>query len=429
MVSEGEADRQAATIKGHIGIYLNEGHDVNSPAQMKEAIESYGGISGVSVKYVKIPELSSNNPIIKWDGISTLNNFQFHPSGVQVWKAYKIGPGKHFPWSHIQCDSSSSCPLEVLESPVQTQRSCFRVVRARRDQTSTGSKGFSSSCQHSERIEDGVVMAQESGIFSCPEESCIKTFQRSSALQAHLDEGRHKHALEKEPLLDKAKRGYATKITGERTQVPTVGFRSAASQGAVAPLQMGWALKTAKKRTMFSQEQKKYVTEQFVIGEESGNKADPKQVSQDMRKVRSESGVRLFLGKDVLSSQQVSGFFSLFFSLFFLAAKIRKASPTEPEKPESDDDEQQNAVEAESLHSQLHEVVRDEVALRHSIVSLSRNICNLVNANKLSSLSVGMLKEICESLGLNVDDIKQRRKKPLIERISQVVGECSCSRK
>ena len=207
------------------------------------------------------------------------------------------------------------------------------------------------------------------------------------------------------------KRGYATKITGERTQVPTVGFRPAASQGRVAPLQMGWALKTAKKKTMFSQEQNKYLTEQFVIGEESGKKADPKQVLQDMRKVRSESGVRLFLGKDVLSSQQVSGLFSR------LAAKIQKASPTEP-------DEQENAIEAESLHSQLHEVVHDEVALRHPIVSLSRNICNLVNTNKLSSLSVGMLKEICESLGLNVDDIKQRRKKPSIERISQVVGDC-----
>ena len=57
---KGEAERQAATIKGHIGIYLNEGHDVNSVAQMKEAIESNGGIPGVSVKYVKIPELCSN---------------------------------------------------------------------------------------------------------------------------------------------------------------------------------------------------------------------------------------------------------------------------------------------------------------------------------------------------------------------------------
>ena len=40
---KGEGDRQAATIKGHIGIYLNEGHNVNSPGQMKEAIESMAG--------------------------------------------------------------------------------------------------------------------------------------------------------------------------------------------------------------------------------------------------------------------------------------------------------------------------------------------------------------------------------------------------
>ena len=52
-------------------------------------------------------------------------------------------------------------------------------------------------------------------------------------------------------MLDKAKRGYAAKITGEITQVPTVGFRPAASHGAVTPLQMGWALKKARKKTVF----------------------------------------------------------------------------------------------------------------------------------------------------------------------------------
>ena len=87
-------------------------------------------------------------------------------------------------------------------------------------------------------------------------------------MQAHLDVGRHKHALEKETFFDKAKRGYAAKITGERTQVPTVGFR-AAQEGAVGDLlsllQMGWALQTVKKKTKFSAEQKNYLTEQFVI--------------------------------------------------------------------------------------------------------------------------------------------------------------------
>jgi hypothetical protein len=210
---KGEADRQAATIKGQIGIYLNEGHDVNSAAQMKEAIESNGGIPGVTLKYVKIPEISSNKPMIKWDGMSTLNNFQFHPSGVKAWKAYKIGPGKVFPWNDIQSGSSSPCALEVLEPPVQTQRSCFRVIKARQGQASTRSKGVSSSHHYTEGIEDEEVMAQGSRVFACPEESCIKTFRRSSALQAHLDEGRHKHALEKETLLDNAKRGYAAKIS------------------------------------------------------------------------------------------------------------------------------------------------------------------------------------------------------------------------
>ena len=73
--------------------------------------------------------------------------------------------------------------------------------------------------------------------------------------------------------------------------------------------------------------------------------------------------------------------------------------------------------------------LRDTVKREYKFFTLSRRICNLVNANKLSTLLVGMLREICESLGLNVDNIKQSRKKPLIERISQVVGECSCWRK
>ena len=61
---KGEADRQAATIKGYINVYLNEGHDVNNAAQMKEAVESNGGIPGVSVKYVKLPEASSDKIMV-----------------------------------------------------------------------------------------------------------------------------------------------------------------------------------------------------------------------------------------------------------------------------------------------------------------------------------------------------------------------------
>ena len=56
-----------------------------------------------------------------------------------------------------------------------------------------------------------------------------------------------------------------------------------------------------KKRTQLTEEQQKFLTEQFFIGEERGKKAGPKEVSNEMRKVRNELGARLFLGSDVLS--------------------------------------------------------------------------------------------------------------------------------
>ncbi|KAL9977147.1 hypothetical protein ACROYT_G014520 [Oculina patagonica] len=149
---KGEVDRQAATIKGHINIYLNEGHDVNSAVQMKEAIESNGGIPGVIVKYVKMSESSPNK-------VSTLNNFQFDPSGIRVWKAFKIGPGKLVPWENIQSNVGSS-KLDVLESPVRTEKSCLRVIKSRQDHASSSTKDLSSSPQNAEAVQDEEELAR-----------------------------------------------------------------------------------------------------------------------------------------------------------------------------------------------------------------------------------------------------------------------------
>ena len=52
-------------------------------------------------------------------------------------------------------------------------------------------------------------------LYSCPEEGCIKAYQRFSALQHHLDCGRHERALEHETLLDKAVHGYSERLQGQ----------------------------------------------------------------------------------------------------------------------------------------------------------------------------------------------------------------------
>ena len=189
---KGEADRQAATIKGHINVYLNEGHDVNNAAQMKEVIESNGGIPGVIVKYVKLREASSDKIMVKWDGISALNNFQFEERGIRVWKAYKMGPGKLVPWKDIQSDGGSTVVLEVLESPVQSPQSSFKIVKPRKEAIQTNTVTTSEKDTATQGVEDEEAKVEANGLFTCPEDGCIRTFQQSSSLQAHLDAGRHK---------------------------------------------------------------------------------------------------------------------------------------------------------------------------------------------------------------------------------------------
>ena len=127
---------------------------------------------------------------------------------------------------------------------------------------------------------------------------------------------------------------------------------------------MGWALKVAKKSSRFTTAQKKYFNQQFFIGEERGKKADPKEVALDMRQARDENGVRIFVGKYLLSSQQIAGFFSC------LATKVRKSSPSvepyESEDESEDQNDNQKAAEAETRLSDLHGLVERDVAFRQT---------------------------------------------------------------
>ena len=110
---------------------------------------------------------------------------------------------------------------------------------------------------------------------------------------------KHKHALEKETLFGKARKGYTARITGEQTKVSTFVFYVASKRWVDehSPLEMGWAVTTTRSRTQLTEEQQKLLTEQFLIREECGKKADPQKVSQEMRRVGDEKRARIFSGK------------------------------------------------------------------------------------------------------------------------------------
>ena len=57
--------------------------------------------------------------------------------------------------------------------------------------------------QFDNEYDDFEAITEDKKLFFCPEEGCIKSFQRYSSYQKHLDSERHKHSLENMTLYDK----------------------------------------------------------------------------------------------------------------------------------------------------------------------------------------------------------------------------------
>ena len=65
---KGPCDRKAASIKNHMRSYLNSGHDISSAQDMKSAIESNGGVSGVATAILCGPlTIPDPSHFPKWD--------------------------------------------------------------------------------------------------------------------------------------------------------------------------------------------------------------------------------------------------------------------------------------------------------------------------------------------------------------------------
>ena len=91
---KGAADRLAASCKGHIRAYINEGNDVCTATDLKNALLSHGGLEGVRVVSVEaITETPDESQNIT--GITKLNNFELSSEeSITCWRAYCIGSGK-----------------------------------------------------------------------------------------------------------------------------------------------------------------------------------------------------------------------------------------------------------------------------------------------------------------------------------------------
>ena len=241
--------------------------------------------------------------------------------------------------------------------------------------------------------------SEESGIFSCPQEGCVRVLQRHSSLEKHLSVETCTKTLEKHALLDLAKLKYASVLKERASSIPNIDPVSRKGSNVASPFSdEGWALRGAKKQYKFNEKQREYLEAKFDIGQGTERKVSPEVVAREMRHTKDAGGEKLFTSSEFLSAQKISSYFSR------LSAKGRSQLVSEMDL---------RAVEEEYNFASAREAVLSTLDLQHPITYDQFNICSLVRDRKLGKLKVGMLQIIVDALNLESPVPPVRTKKLL----------------
>ena len=154
---------------------------------MKEALESHGGLKGCRVAIVQVDTSKSVGAENKIPGISLLNNFLFEERGVRAWKAYNVGPGCFIPYDKVIIKRQGDTGLKVIQPS-----------GARTKERGT--------------IAENTRLLTE--IFPCTETGCVLSFKTLEEVEQYVDSGKHVRELEPETLQDSIRKKWAERLTG-----------------------------------------------------------------------------------------------------------------------------------------------------------------------------------------------------------------------
>ena len=161
-------------------------------------------------------------------------------------------------------------------------------------------------------------------LFPCAEGGCVKSYMTHGRLEQHLMYGKHEfRRAESLSLLDRAKISYAECLEAGESHPEVTITGSEIHCGSPCPRE-GWAgWESAKPRHRFNSKQKRYVEEKFQHGEIMRVKANPEDVSKEMRCLRDDNGKRILTVEEFLLPQQICSFLSR------MAAKRRDATDSD----------------------------------------------------------------------------------------------------
>ena len=403
-------DRILCPMKVAIRRYCNEGHDIVTAHDMQVALDKRP-VQGTTAAVFCVSEEKETLKMKKIANYSSLHNFEFTPDGLRVWKAYNIGTGKLISWESIILYPQEATGLveEKPFFPTSTREMYRKTNQQKKD-------------------------AEDEDSIECPNPQCMAEFHSRSELEAHLNViGHHSPAEQvRRGLYDTLRIDWVRRFQNISLDGKRQTRHESEVESATAPedglLKMGWALhKPRGGQTRFSHKVRAYLQKKFEIGLGRGRKEEPSQVANDMRKARNADGTRMFGRTEWLSKLQIQGFFSR------MSAKRKQSTLKEFSTDEEDDEIDDAAAEEyacqndEQLEKETSEAVVEAIGVRHPLMYDVFNLCEMANENKLSSFKCKMLKEICKHFEIPFNT--RNSKSELLQKITEMVAECSCSSK
>ncbi|CAC5397853.1 unnamed protein product [Mytilus coruscus] len=256
--------------------------------------------------------------------ISMLHNFKLTDNVLQLWRAYDIGQGKLISWNSI---IDKKIPVIQLFVHHDWSYSQFATVGSEvvdredddgdddeeddNDDNDNDDEDTQNDNYDKDTTPEPVPKKRRTiaKVITCPEEGCTRSFKHSSSLDKHILLGNCNIKEEKLSLADRTKVLYAQKLEDGNLGVSFTKQPANNNNTATDKLNKGWALKVNKPKTIFTQDQKAYLYEKFMIGKTTGRKEDPSKIAEEMR-YAFKNGENRFSRSQYPTSQQVASYFS-----------------------------------------------------------------------------------------------------------------------
>jgi hypothetical protein len=249
---------------------------------------NYHPVKGSSSSVNEVNESVEQLKVKKIPNFSSYHNFIYEKDVIRVWRAFGVGVGKKVPSAQLYISHQGNTQMRVKES--------FPGINSVRE----------TKLKKKIPAEASTCNTEPEGLFDCPEPGCNHVFKSFNCLELHMDVGQHSRFISNESVYDVLRREWANSFKSVTTKDVQASAQSGIQRIQESALEMGWALNQPKTGSVrFPEKVKKYLVAKFDSGERTGHKADPTQVSLDIRAAKDESGERLFKREEWLNKQQI----------------------------------------------------------------------------------------------------------------------------